>query len=136
MRIDRIQVRNFKRFKEKDLDLNPRFTLLVGDNGAGKTTLLDALAVAAGVWLVKPPDSTLVNSGRNILRAEIRLESVAEGDRTQLFECKPVSIAAAGEISNQRVKWLRQIRAGGVRTSNADAKSALDIIKNHYFTGS
>ena len=132
MRIDHIQVRNFKRFEEYSLDLHPRFTLLVGDNGAGKTTLLDALAVAAGVWLVKPPDSTLVSSGRNILRTEIRLESKAEGDRTQLFECKPVSIAAEGEISNRSVKWLRQIRAAGVRTSNAEAKGALDIIKRHY----
>ena len=133
MRIDRIQVRNFKRFEKRALDLNPRFTLLVGDNGAGKTTLLDALAVAAGVWLVKPPDSTLVSSGRNILRSEIRLESTVEGDRTQLFECKPVSILAEGEISDQQVKWMRQIRAGGVRTSNTDAKDALRIIKHHYF---
>ena len=132
MRIDHIQVKNFKRFKEQDLDLHPRFTLLVGDNGAGKTTLLDALAVAAGVWLVKPPDSTLVSSGRNILRTEIRLEPKSEGDRTQLFECKPVSIAAEGEISNQSVRWLRQIRAAGVRTSNADAAAAIDIIKRHY----
>ena len=132
MRIDRIEIRNFKRFKEKHLDLNPQFTLLVGDNGAGKTTLLDALAVAAGVWLVKPPDSTLVNSGRNILKEEIRLESKIQGDRVQLFECKPVSIMAEGEISNQHVKWLRQVRRDGVRTSNADAKPALTIIEGHF----
>lgn len=132
MRIDRIEIRNFKRFEEKQLDLNPKFTLLAGDNGAGKTTLLDALAVAAGVWLVKPPDSTLVNSGRNILRGEIRLESKFEGDRVQLFERKPVSIMADGEIANERVKWLRQVRRDGVRTSNADAKDALHIIENHF----
>ena len=132
MRIDRIQVRNFKRFEEKSLDLNSRFTLLVGDNGAGKTTLLDALAVAAGVWLVKPPDTTLVNSGRNILRAEIRLETLLDGDRTRLLECKPVSISAEGEISRERIRWLRQIRAGGVRTSNAEAKEALKVIERHY----
>ena len=48
MRIDRIRIRNFKCFDEKRLELNPRFTLLVGDNGAGKTSVLDALAVAAG----------------------------------------------------------------------------------------
>ena len=132
MRIDRIEIRNFKRFKEKHLDLNPKFTLLVGDNGAGKTTLLDALAVAAGVWLVKPPDSTLVNSGRNILKEEIRLESKIQGDRVQLIECKPVSIMAEGEIANQCVKWLRQVRRDGVRTSNADAKLALTIIQRHF----
>ena len=132
MRIDRIRIRNFKGFKEKSLDLNPRFTLLVGDNGAGKTTLLDALAVASGVWLVKPPDSTLAGSARNILREEIRLEQKREGDRSQFYECKPVTIEAGGEIVAKPVKWLRQIRTEGSRTSNADAKAALDVIGRHY----
>ena len=59
MRIDQLRVQNFKRFSDRTLDLHPRFTLLVGDNGAGKTTFLDALAIAAGIWLVKPPDSML-----------------------------------------------------------------------------
>jgi len=51
MRIDKIEIQNFKRFEKQTLELHPQFTLLVGDNGAGKTTLLDALAVAAAVWL-------------------------------------------------------------------------------------
>ena len=132
MRIDRLHVRNIKGFKEKSLKLNPRFTLLVGDNGAGKTTLLDALAVAAGVWLVKPPDSTLVSSGRNILKEEIRLEPLKEEERTQLIECKPVTIEAEGEIADRSVKWLRQISTEGTRTSNADASEALNLIRRHY----
>ncbi|MGB3614936.1 MAG: hypothetical protein WBA10_14175, partial [Elainellaceae cyanobacterium] len=40
---------------------------LLGDNSTGKTSLLDALAIAVGVWLVNPPDTTLANSKRNIL---------------------------------------------------------------------
>jgi predicted ATP-binding protein involved in virulence len=59
MRIDRLEVENFKKFSHQAFDLHPHFTLFVGDNGAGKTTVLDALAVAAGVWLVEMPDSTL-----------------------------------------------------------------------------
>lgn len=132
MRIDRIRIRNFKKFEEKELDLNPRFTLLVGDNGAGKTTLLDALAVAAGIWLVKPPESTLVGSGRNIQPSEIRLETREEGDRTQLVECKPVSVAAEGKILGEQVNWFREISAKGVRTSNAGAKAALKTISRHF----
>jgi predicted ATP-binding protein involved in virulence len=50
MRIDRLELRNFKKFAELDLSLHPQFTLLIGDNGAGKTSVLDALAVALGVW--------------------------------------------------------------------------------------
>lgn len=117
---------------QKDLELHPRFTLLVGDNGAGKTSMLDALAIAAGVWLVKPPDSTLVNSGRNILKSEIRLEARTEGDRTRLYECRPVMVSAEGEILGKDIKWLRQIRSTGARTSNSEAKNALNIIQEHY----
>ena len=132
MRIDRLRMRNFKRFADHTLELHPRFTLLVGDNGAGKTTILDALAVAAGIWLVRPPDSMLSNSGRNILPKEIRLDLKQGGDRLQFVERKPVSITATGEIDGQQVEWCRQIRPFGSRTTNAEAEEARRIIENHF----
>src|SRR3954454_16167453 len=70
MRIDRLELLNFKKFASLDLELHPRFTLLIGENGAGKTSVLDALAVSLGVWLVEPPDSTLLNSRRGIYPSE------------------------------------------------------------------
>ena len=132
MRIDRLRMQNFKRFADHTLELHPRFTLLVGDNGAGKTTILDALAVAAAVWLVKPPESMLASSGRNILANEIRLDLKQGGDRPQFVECKPVSITATGEIAGQHAQWCRQIRRRGARTTNVEAASALRIIENHF----
>ena len=132
MRVDRLRLQNFKRFTDHTLDLHPRFTLLVGDNGAGKTTILDALAVAAGIWLVRPPDSILASSGRNILPNEIRLAVKHEGDRSQFIECKPVSITATGEIAGREVEWRRQIRLRGSRTTSAEAAKALRIIENHF----
>jgi predicted ATP-binding protein involved in virulence len=125
-------MQNFKCFEDHPLELDPRFTLLVGDNGAGKTTILDALAVAAGIWLVRPPDSMLANSRRNILRNEIRLDMKQVGDRRQFVECKPVSITATGEIAGQQVEWCRQIRFGGSRTTNAEATRALQIVRDHF----
>ena len=132
MRIHRLRIQNFKCFEDRTLDLHPQFTLLVGDNGAGKTTVLDALAVAMGIWLSRPPDSTLSNSGRSILPKEIRLVSKRDGDRSQFFECKPVSITAQGEISGQTVRWQRQIRQSGARTTNANAGEALKVIERHF----
>jgi predicted ATP-binding protein involved in virulence len=128
MRINKIEIQNFKRFEKQTLELHPQFTLLVGDNGAGKTTLLDALAVAAAVWLVKVPDSTLASSGRNILTNEIRLDPKKEGDRIQFNECKPVAVLSTGQIAGRDLQWCRQIRKEGARTTNADAKEALAII--------
>jgi predicted ATP-binding protein involved in virulence len=128
MKIDRLEIKNFKKFSDYTLDLHPQFTLLIGNNGTGKTSILDALAIAAGVWLVNSPDTTLNNSRRNILPSEIRLEAIADDSITQFIERKPVHIKAIGTINNQPVQWLRQIKANGSRTSNTEAKQALEII--------
>lgn len=136
MRIDKIEIQNFKRFEKQTLELHPHFTLLVGDNGAGKTTLLDALAVAAAVWLVKVPDSTLASSGRNILTNGIRLDRKKEGDRIQFNECKPVAVLASGQIAGRDVQWCRQIRYDFLRSiaqAGGSTKGALTCgyLKTH-----
>ncbi len=133
MRIDQLTVQNFKKFTEQTFMLHPQFTLLVGENGSGKTTVLDALAVSLGIWLVEAPDTTLLNSRRNILPTEIRLEPSRKGDRIQFQEKLPVLVQATGQLGErQSVTWARQIKQGGRRTTNADAKEALDIIKDIY----
>lgn len=133
MRVDRLEVRNFKGFAELTIELHPHFTLLIGENGSGKTSLLEALAVAAGIWLVETPDSTLTNSRREIERQEIRLEPVTKGDRTQFIERRPVTVKAVGHIGGKaNIDWTRQIRPAGTRTTNADARHALEIIRDIY----
>jgi predicted ATP-binding protein involved in virulence len=128
MKINRLEIKNFKKFSDYTLDLHPQFTLLIGDNGTGKTSILDALAIAAGVWLVNSPDTTLNNSRRNILRSEIRLESISTDTITQFIEHKPTQIKAIGTINDQPIQWLRQIKENSSRTSNTESKEALNII--------
>lgn len=133
MRIDRLIIENFKKFPRQTFDLHPHFTLFVGENGAGKTTVLDALAVAAGIWLVEAPDSTLAGSRREIFPTEIRLEPDIKGDRVQFRECRPVRVEAIGQIgTHPNVSWIRQIRPDGKRTSNLEAKRALAYVKDIY----
>jgi predicted ATP-binding protein involved in virulence len=127
-RIDQLKIRNFKKLSEYTLDLCPQFTLLVGDNGTGKTTILDALAVAAGVWLINHPDKTLANSGRNILPHEIRFKTIETTDSFLLEDCKPVEVIATGVIGTEDAIWKRQIPRNGSRTSNTESKKAIQII--------
>lgn len=133
MNIHRLAVHNFKKFTAQNFTFHPQFTLLVGDNGAGKTSLLDALAVSMAVWLVDAPDTSLQSSRRNILPTEIRLEPAQVGDRTQFREKLPVRVAATGQIGDHApVTWTRQIKEGSQRTTNVDAKAALEIVQDIY----
>ncbi len=133
MRIDRLELRNFKKFAALDLDLHPRFNLLIGENGSGKTSVLDALAVALGVWLIKPPDSTLVHSRREIDPSEIRLVGRQHGDRVLFTEAGGVSVKARGEIIGHRdLEWERRNDPGKSEDSTAGAKQALEVIRDAY----
>lgn len=123
MRIDRLQIENFKKFErtEPAFELHKQFTLLVGDNGSGKTSVLDALAVALGLWHKAAPGS----GWRNILSEEIRLAPVRAGDRIQFQPQLPAKISVQGQIGfHEGLRWTRMIREGGTRTTNAEAREA------------
>ena len=108
MRIDRLEIENFKCFEKLSFDLNPHFTLFVGENGSGKTSVLEALAIAASVWLVSPPDPSLSSSCRNILETDVRLLAEVRGDRTQFVERNPTRVTMYSWIHNQSFPWKVQ----------------------------
>jgi len=43
MKIDRIQISNFRNVRETNLSFHPRVNWIIGENGSGKTSLLEAL---------------------------------------------------------------------------------------------
>ena len=121
MRIEKLTIRNFKKFAEQTFDFHKQFTLLVGENGAGKTSVLDALAVAIGLWHNVAPG----RGWRNILTEEIRLEPDLAGDRVRFTRKLPTAITAVGQIGGQDgLIWTRMIKEGGRRTTNAEALQA------------
>ncbi len=143
MRIDRLELRNFKKFAEMTFEF-PRsvnaapdagsFHVLIGENGSGKTSVLDALAVCLGVWLVRTPDSMLASSRRSIAPSEKRLELVRTGDRALFQEAQgDVSVRAVGRIEERdQLAWEQSIRAGKKNTSRVGAKEALEIVQQAY----
>lgn len=95
MRLDRLELKNFRRFGSLELTLNPSFTLLVGVNGSGKTSLLDALAIALGRLL---HDMHVLKPARYLKSNEVRFVRYRQGG--SLFEEAqwPVSVAVQGVI--------------------------------------
>lgn len=51
MKINKIQMRNFKGFENCEVAFNGNLTVAIGNNTAGKTTLLQAIQIALGAYL-------------------------------------------------------------------------------------
>jgi predicted ATP-binding protein involved in virulence len=143
MRIDRLDLRNFKMFADTTFEF-PRpangspeggsFHVLIGENGTGKTSILDAAAVALGVWLERAPDSVLASSRRRLTKNDRRLIGAQRGDRMQ-FEPVPdtTSVLATGTILDRvGVSWGQSLLAGKTKVSNAESKDILETIWSAY----
>lgn len=50
MRLKNISLKNYRCFKEAEIDFDEHITLIVGKNKAGKTAILDAIAVSASTF--------------------------------------------------------------------------------------
>ncbi len=142
MRIDRLELRNFKKFEEQAFEFSRSiesnesgsFHVLIGENGAGKTSILDSLAIALGVWLEKVPDSLLANSHRRLKADQKRLIQVEGGDRIQLQQvADDMSVSANGTIlSSSNLSWSQELPVGKRNVSNAGSKEARKLIWNAY----
>jgi predicted ATP-binding protein involved in virulence len=143
MRIDRLELRNFKKFAEATFEFaRPvnapadagSFHVLVGENAVGKTSVLDAIAVALGVWLERVPDSLLANSNRRLTADDKRLVALPAGDRAPLQQAAgEMAIRATGTIlDRQGITWGQSLAVGKSKVSNRDAKEALALIASAY----
>ncbi len=143
MRIDRIELRNFRKFAQATFEF-PRpangpadagsFHVLIGENGTGKTSILDAVAVALGVWLERVPDSLLANSRRRLTKNEKRLTATQQGDRMQFQRVlDTMSVLATGTILDRvGVSWGQSLPVGKTNVSNAVSKEVMTLIWSAY----
>jgi predicted ATP-binding protein involved in virulence len=80
LRAEKLQLTNFRCFRDVALELHPRLTVIVADNGMGKTALLDAIAVGMAEYV----DALLgVQTSRGLLASDVRT-TAGEGGITQL----------------------------------------------------
>lgn len=129
MRIDSIQIDNFRGIEHLDLDFDPRFTLLVGDNGSGKTSVLSAVSVALGIWHV----SEIVRGAkqwRNIMDHEVReVPGLNENSERQFLPAGEVLISARGSVGERMPRlWTRRKRAKRSPTVDQSADGTMTDI--------
>lgn len=61
MKIKRISLTNFRRFKDFSIHFDEQLTVLVARNGAGKSSILDAVATGLGSFLTRLPGISGIN---------------------------------------------------------------------------
>ena len=76
MRIDQINLKNYRCFDALQVDFHPRLTVLVAPNGQGKTTVLDAIKVALWPFVAGFDLGSTTNDITGIHIDDVRREQV------------------------------------------------------------
>lgn len=119
MKINNIQIQNFRGYESLDVDLNPNFNLIIGDNGSGKTAILEALTVAIGSFFLGIKGAI----SRGVYEKDIRIATFEHSEEYQF----PVVVKANGIVHNQTISWLRTLEGIENRTTSKQAKSIKDL---------
>ncbi len=114
--IDTLRIKNFKGIAELELKFPEQFTVLIGDNGTGKTAILDALAVAAGSYLLGIERAYA--QPRQIYPEDVRRIAVSSVERA--VEQFPVIIDAEGNVGGRQIHWKRERLSLSARTTSKD----------------
>lgn len=99
MRVDNIQIKNYKRFENISIDFNSRMNVIIGNNGVGKTSILDALSIGIGSIFL----GIETNSSPGIKKEDIRFVSRKIGSTIDRQPQFPVVISCTGEIVDKKI---------------------------------
>jgi len=87
VRLEKLEILNFRCFERAEWEFVPQVNLVVGDNGSGKTAILDALALGLGAFTAplgapyprEKPIGVLDDEARLILDDAVRIVSYDKG---------------------------------------------------------
>ena len=135
MKLKNIKIKNYRCFKQADIDFDEHVTLIVGKNGVGKTAILDAVAVSVSTFLLG------IDGGvsRSILKDDARYEFHDLDGTIDPQHQFPVSIDSMGNcLDKQNVKWVRSLNSENGKTTIKDAGELTNIaqkVQNQIMTG-
>lgn len=142
MRIDKIQLQNFRSFADHEFNLDPRLTLIIGNNASGKTSILEALSVSIGGYLLGIPNGfagvTKQAHKRNFNDDDIHRFFAKNTEVIQTEFSNFTSVKATGSIQVdtevKTVEWERTVKGLGVRTNNSGCQKIQNIAAKMYET--
>lgn len=113
MIIKSLSLKNFRRFKNIDIDFHPELTVIVANNGQGKTSILDAATIALGTFI----GAFDFGKAKSIEQKDAHYHRVAsQSDNEQVF---PVRLEA--EFSEIDGLVVRELTGKKTKTTIKDA---------------
>ena len=80
MMIEKMSIKNFRKFEELNIELAPQMNVIAGNNVAGKSTILEALAAGMGSFFL----GIEAAPSPGIKKTDVRLISRNTGSRRKL----------------------------------------------------
>ncbi|RLV58253.1 ATPase [Parashewanella curva] len=119
MKLETLNLQNFRCYQDRQFVFHPNVNLVVGRNAAGKTALLDAISIAMATWLIGFKKKKL--DGKAILPTDATLIYSKQGEESMFPQSWPVKVSATGVVGQKRIEWERakHSEAGNTRYGNA-----------------
>ena len=144
MKLDYLELTNFRCFNQFRIDFEPGLTVLIASNGFGKTAVLDAIAVNLGKFVSRFPDVSGIGPKDTDLREDVNgrkppymriLVALKNGIKWDQIKKRDKTIKKLEDISpRRRQKELYEFVDQFISAENEGKKYQLPIIA-YYGTG-
>lgn len=136
MKLNSIDIINFRGFQEEHFDLDSKMNVIVGNNTAGKTTILQAIQIALGAYLqsltIIPTDRSYRRNFAAIDRPMFFNESKndfypAEGNPIVSVEAE----VTTHTIENETIKnihWYREAKGNSTIHAKKNVGELIDVV--------
>jgi predicted ATP-binding protein involved in virulence len=128
VRIDRLEITNFKRFASREFTFHPQFNLIVGENATGKTSVLDGLSIAVDGWFLGLRGAQTAG-GIGPEQVHVVPHQFADSVSFEKQFTPAPRIEASGQVMGQDLTWSRELSSEKGRTTTFGAKKLIDLAR-------
>ncbi|MCY0966637.1 AAA family ATPase [Parathalassolituus penaei] len=128
MKLERLNLENFRCFQRAELELDPQLTVLVAENGQGKSSVLDAIRI--GLWsFVSCFDiarNAKADPANGISIADVRMVRMAHGNMARQL---PATVSLTGDYGNGEISCWQRYRDKESRSSQTKDRGDARALK-------